>query len=220
MAKRKKPTPTVKRGAGGKIESLRKPIAPLAGDEVKPKPDQRYAAPVRTKVRKQTRTGKPIDKATGKIAEGVSPVTVLPTADRDKVEGAEPIRGRAKGGTRVVKGDAPVVPVKGFAVAYPKVHAAVQAARTHLGVMELNHPSSPEHHAAHEAFNAIHANIGKMSPELHTLLGQAKHFVTHPGKGTKELLGMTHKAIDNRLALGRMAANANLTRSAEGREGK
>ena len=186
-----------------------------------------------SKPRKTTRTGKKLT-AEGKVAvpsvkrgedgklrattadeKKAARTTVLPTVK----DTSKPVS-RVKGRTSVVRGDAPQPKPKGFAVAYPKVKAAVDAARTHLNTMENNEPSSEAHHSAHEAFNAIHANIGKMSPELHTLLGQAKHFVTHPGKGTKELLGMTHDAINNRLALGRMAANANLTRSAEGREGK
>ena len=64
MAKRKPAKPTVKRGAGGKIESLRRPIAPVAGEQEKPKSE---ITPTPTK-RKKTRSGKVLDRATGRIA--------------------------------------------------------------------------------------------------------------------------------------------------------
>ena len=103
---------------------------------------------------------------------------------------------------------------------YPHIKAAVDAARTHLSAMAQHPIGSPEHHAAHEAFNAIHANIGKMSPELHTTLGQAKHFVTNPGKGSDELLAMTHKAINTRLNIIKAAHTENIRRADEGRNRK
>ena len=55
MAKRKPAKPTVKRGAGGKIESLRRPIAPVAGEQDTPKP---VVSPAPTK-RKKTRAAIP-----------------------------------------------------------------------------------------------------------------------------------------------------------------
>ena len=52
MAKRKPAKPTVKRGAGGKIESLRRPIAPVAGEQETAKPAVTAAPTKRKKTRK------------------------------------------------------------------------------------------------------------------------------------------------------------------------
>lgn len=181
---------------------------------------------------KKTRTGKTLDvdgkvavpritkdSETGKLRKTTDEekkaarTTVLPKAGPEKVEGALPAR-------RPVAGMGYSGPAKGFNGPYKLVKAGVDAARGHLKTMAEHPAGSPEHHAAHEAFNAIHAHIGQMSPELHTLLGQAKHFVTHPGEGSSDLLSMTHKAINDRLAIGRAAHEDNLRRSQEGRERK
>jgi hypothetical protein len=106
---------------------------------------------------------------------------------------------------------------KGFAVAYPVVEKAVHAAMTHIGNMRATH-GTDEFHQHHEAFNLIHANIGKMSPELHTSLGQARHEVMHPSDKTDGNLALIHKAITARLAIGRDAAEGNLERSGKGEQ--
>jgi hypothetical protein len=176
------------------------------------------------KSRAKTRTGKNIDPKTGqvfkpKVTRGedgkirsttaeeqeASRVTVLPTAGP---------KATTRGNARQGMGERPVT--KGFAVAYPVVEAAVHAALHHLTGMHTSQPNSPEYHEHHEAFNLIHANILKMSPELHTSLGQAKHEITHPSAKTAEALAMTHSAITSRLAIGKAAYNDNLKRSGKG----
>lgn len=214
--------PTVKRGEGGRIESVRTPIAPVDGQSPST-PTPVSSAP---SGRRKTRTGKKLSKVTGKIlqpsvrrneesgkieaipeAERVSTTTVLPQVNpvpERKPEGlmglgAKPItKGAASGG-------------------YPAIKAAVDAARTHLDTMHTAPVGSPEHHAAKEAFNAIHANILKMSPDLHLSLGHAYHEVNNYGHGSDERLAMTHKAINTRLGILRVAHEENIKRAAAGR---
>ena len=174
------------------------------------------------KPRKKTRTGKKLT-AEGKVA--------VPTVTRDengKLRGTTseekktarttvlPVAGpkkEAKPEGRMSLGASPIK--KGFAVSYPVVEKAVNAAIHHLGNMRATH-GTDEFHAHHEAFNAIHANIGQMSPELHLTLGQAKHEIMHPSDKTDGNLALIHKAIGSRLAIGRAVHTDNLKRAAEG----
>jgi hypothetical protein len=175
------------------------------------------------KPRKQTRTGKKLT-AEGKVAvptvtrdtsgklrgttEGekkAARTTVLPVSG-PKVE--KKPEGRMSLGAKPIK--------KGFAVAFPVVEKAVNAATYHLGNMRGTH-GTDEFHAHHEAFNAIHANIGQMSPELHTTLGQAKHEIMHPTDKTDGNLALIHKALSARLAIGRTVHTDNLKRATEGK---
>ena len=174
------------------------------------------------KPRKTTRTGKKLT-AEGKVAvptvtrdesgklrgttaseKKAARTTVLPTVAPKPEKKPE---GRMSLGANPIK--------KGFAVAYPVVEKAVNAATHHLGNMRATH-GTDEFHAHHEAFNAIHANIGQMSPELHLTLGQAKHEIMHPSDKTDGNLALIHKAIDARLAIGRAVHTDNLKRAAEG----
>jgi hypothetical protein len=174
------------------------------------------------KPRKTTRTGKKLT-AEGKVA--------VPTVTRDesgKLRGTTEEEKRAARTTvlpkagpkktakpegRMAMGASPIK--KGFAVAYPVVEKAVHAAMHHIGQMRATHGTDEFHHH-HEAFNAIHANIGKMSPELHLSLGQARHEVMHPSDKTDGNLALIHKAITSRLAIGRAVHTDNLKRAAEG----
>jgi hypothetical protein len=232
-AKKAKPRPSVKLGDDGKIVSLKpKPGLTSGVPEFVGKTAAANAVPLKpAKTRKKTRSGKKL------TAEGTVPVptvtrdetgqirgttaqeklnartTVLPVADRDKVQGAA-TTARSSGQSGVVTSQ--VNPVKkGFAVGYPIVKKAVDAATHHLGNMRSTH-GTDEFHAHHEAFNAIHANIGQMSPELSVSLGQAKHEIMHPSDKTDGNLAMIHKAITSRLAIGRAAHEDRLKRSAEG----
>lgn len=182
----------------------------------------------------KTRSGKRLDPNTGKV--------VVPLVKRDEETGklrstteAEKKAARTVTlpATKPVKeqkpsapsnlpgslpGQGPRVITKGAASGnYTQIKAAVDAARGHLATMAAHPIGSPEHHDAHQAFNAIHANIGKMSPELHTSLGQAKHFVTNPGKGSNDLLAKTHEVINTRLNILRTAHEENIQRAAAGR---
>ena len=120
--------------------------------------------------------------------------------------------------TAGVKGLGAKPNTRGFSAgSYPKVKAAVEAARTHLTTMGQYPVGTPEHQHAAEAFHLIHANIGQLHPQIHTLLGQAKHFVTNPGGQNGELLNETHKAIDSTLDVARRAQEDNIRRANEGR---
>lgn len=179
--------------------------------------------------RKTTRTGKPLDKKTGKI---VAPKkgTIISAGDGkvrqatdEDVKAARTTVLPTVGPKKETRRDAPMAirgarPVtKGFSVAYPRVEAAVHAAMTHLGNMRATH-GTDDFHQHHEAFNLIHANIGKMSPELHTTLGQARHEIMHPSEQTDGKLALIHKAVTARLAIGKDAAQGNLERSGKGED--
>ena len=175
------------------------------------------------KPRKKTRTGKKLT-AEGKVA--------VPTVTRDesgKLRGTTSEEKKAAR-TTVLPVSGPKVekkpegrmglgvnPVKkGFAVAYPIVEKAAKAALGHLTTMHTNAPHTPEHQQASEAFHLIHANIGQMSPELHLSLKQAHHEITNPSDKTSTNLALIHSAITSRLAIGRVAHEDRLKRSAEG----
>jgi len=179
--------------------------------------------------RKTTRTGKPLDKKTGKVVTPKKGAII--SAGEGKVRQAteEDVR-KARttvlptvGPKKETRKDAPMAirgarsVSKGFAAAYPVVEKAVHAAMTHLGNMRATH-GTDEFHQHHEAFNLIHANIGKMSPELHTTLGQARHEVMNPSDKTDGNLALIHKAVTARLAIGRDAAEGNLERSGKGEQ--
>ena len=175
------------------------------------------------KPRKATRTGKKLT-AEGKVA--------VPTVTRDEsgklrgTTGEEKKTARTtvlpaagpkpekKPEGRMSLGASPIK--KGFSVAFPVVEKAVKAALGHLTAMHTNHPDTPEHKNAKEAFNLIHANIGQMSPELHVSLGQAHHEITHPSDKTPANLALIHKAIGSRLSIGRAVHTDNLKRATEG----
>jgi hypothetical protein len=225
--KKKAPVPAVVRNP--KTGRAEKPATQAPGPTtglpafVKPKEKPQLKSSL-----KKTRTGKKISG--GKVA--VPAVKIDPetkrlraTTEAEKTEARTtvlpdaPIPQEARPQGVMGMGAAPIR--KGASSgSYPHIKAAVDAARTHLSAMAQNPIGSSEHHAAHEAFNAIHANIGKMSPELHTTLGQAKHFVTNPGKGSNELLAMTHKAINTRLNIIKAAHEENIRRADEGRNKK
>ena len=176
---------------------------------------------------RKTRSGKKIDKTTGKVVvpkvgrlvstgEGtvkkVTPedvaaarTTVLPVAGPKPESKPE---GRMSLGANPIK--------KGFSVAFPVVEKATKAALGHLSTMNTSHPDTPEHKEAKEAFHLIHANIGQMSPELHVSLAQAHHEITHPSDKTPANLALIHKAIGSRLSIGRAVHTDNLKRAIEG----
>lgn len=180
--------------------------------------------------RKKTRTGKKLDKVTGKIpvplvkrgeggrAVATSPEerqsvvrTELPPASLSAIGGAPAKKRIAERG---IRGASPVK--KGFAVGYPKVKAAVDAAMTHLGGMMSTESGSEEYTTHKGAFEAIHENIRPMSPELHATLGQAYHQVLHPTPRLHEHLAGIQRAVNARLAIGKAAHEDRLARALEG----
>jgi hypothetical protein len=183
--------------------------------------------------RKATRTGKKLDKATGKIAvplvkhgEGGKIVattpeersaavrTELPPAKLESIGAITPKPRNAERGMGV----APVK--KGFAAGYPKVKTAVDAAMHHLTGLMSAAPGSEEHTTHRGAFEGIHENIRAMSPELHATLGQAYHQVLHPTPQLQQHLAGIHKAIQARLAIGKAAHEDRLARAQQGQGGQ
>lgn len=227
--KRAAKKPTVRRGAGGRIESVRTPIAPVGDAPVTPKRDARtISRPI--KKRRKTRSGKKLDKVTGQVLtptvrrgesgkieaipkEERANITPLP-AQEAVTQQPRPIQRPAivRGGVRPE--------VKGGAVSYPRIHAAVTAAMGHLSNMRLSQRGSDEFTNHEKLFDAIHANIKPMSPELHLSLGQAKHHITTAGPKAEENLALVHKAINARLGIIKQAHEENIRRAEEGRARK
>lgn len=225
LSKKEKPKrlPTVRRGASGKAEK----IAPVDITKPRKKPT---VTPKPTK-RKQTRTGKKIDKATGRIAiplvrrgEGGRAVatttsereatvrTELPTAGRKTMQPTpaavtqQPVGTLRRGGQRQLRG---------FATSHKKVKAAVDALMTHLDNM-VKTKGTPEFEQHQKLFDAIHENVSKMDRHgLGISLGQLKHQTLNGG--SKPVLGRLHTLIQDRLEEGRMADEANRLRAQQGR---
>jgi hypothetical protein len=198
------------------------------------------------KPRTTTRTGKKIDPKTGKVkapkvgqiipagnglvklatAEDIGteekpgPAVIAARTTNLPATPAESTPRRAKQDVRVVGRNTIAPYQKGFAVPYPRVKAAVDAALGHLTTMATNHRDSKEHKEAAETFHLIHANIGQMSPGLHTLLKQAHHEITNPGAKSGEVLAGVHKGIGIIMNAGKKAYHENLERSQAGRERK
>jgi len=187
-----------------------------------------FATPA-AKPRRKTRSGKKIDKTTGKLADIPRAGTMqkrkdgtlqrvtkeenkeLRTTDLGKQK--RPTEAPKPGGLKEIRGAREVK--KGFSTSYPIVESATKAAMHHLGNMRATQ-GTDEFHQHHESFNLIHANIGKMSPELHTSLGQARHEIMHPSGKTDGNLALIHKAVSARLAIGRAVHTDNLKRATEG----
>jgi hypothetical protein len=218
----------VRRGEGGKIESTRTPIAPLSDTPVKSKPDSRFIAPVPTPRTNQTRSGKKINKETGKVAipsvkrgasgkaipiseeeKKASATTVLPTAGRNVMqpkqtpELIQPVGILKRGGQRKLRG---------FGVKHAVVKSGVDAALTHLGNMKST-LGTKDFHEHHENFNAIHANVSQMDSGLGLLLGQAKHQTITNSPKSDKVLGQIHGLIKSRLAEGKQVELERLNRS-------
>ena len=213
--KRKRTTsPTVTRDKSGKIVSKKTPIAPVGGvSPEKPKP----ALPVST--RKKTRTGKKLDKISGKVLrpsvrtgaggkiEALSEeekkaqvTTNLPTAGRDVMAPTADTHIRDISGIQSQGGEANV---RGGSGNYDMLHKATHAALGHLNNAHFSIQAGmdPTHHF--EAFDAIHANIKGMDKQLHQSLGAARHLVSVSGGKTTPLLRQTHAVINGRFKIGR-----------------
>lgn len=229
---RKKPQPTVKRGASGRIESVRTPIAPLAGEPVVAKPDARYAVPKKTPRKGKTRSGKKLDKVTGKVLQPTvkrdesgkavalsteekraAVTTTLPVAGRETMQptpAPQPIQTPGtlrRGGQRGQKG---------FAGSYPEAHKGAMAALHHLNLAHfaLGAGMNAEEHL--QNFDAIHANI--KDQRLHQGLAIARHLVSTSGGKNSPELTTAHNLIKGRLEEGRMLHEENIQRAMAGRE--
>ena len=207
------PKPTVGRGESGRIVSLKK-------------------QPTISK-RKETRTGKKIDRATGKIAVplvkrdesgravGTTPeerkatiTTILPAAGPEvmqqptRTQTAQPIGVLRRGGQKL----------RGFKGSYEKVHAGVQAALGHIESMKATQ-GTPEFDHHQDAFNAIHSNIKAWDERgLGITVGQLKHSTLHGA--SPAVLSLLHTKIKDRLEDGKTVHEENIRRAQEGRERK
>lgn len=230
--RRKKGVATVRRGEGGKIESVRTPIAPLSGEPVAPKPDARFAAPVAKPRRGRTRSGKKIDKVTGKVVkpsvkrgpqgravplteeEKKDAVTTrLPVAGPSVMQpkpAAQPIQPRGtlkRGGQRNLRG---------FSGNYQDTLKATNTALHHLNNAHfaLGAGMSPDEHFKN--FDEIHASI--KDKHLHTGLKIARHLVSVSGGKNSAELTTAHNLIKGRLEEGRIQHEENIKRAMAGRE--
>lgn len=184
------------------------------------------------KPRKQTRSGKKLDKATGKIAvplvkrgekgravgmtaeeKKAAVTTVLPAAGKEVMQptpAASPVHvpGTLKRGGQ--RGQ------QGFAGNYQETHKAVSAALFHLNNAHfaLGAGLNPDSHF--ETFDAIHQNI--KDKRLHMALGAARHLVSVSGGKNSPELTTAHNLIKGRLEEGRIQHEDNVKRAMAGRE--
>lgn len=237
LRKKAAKNPTVKRGAGGKIESIRRPIAPVGDETSAPKKDTRYAAPgAKPRKAKTTRSGKRIDKATGKIAvplvkrgEGGRAVGTTPEERAAAVRtdlpsaGPEVMQPKPEVQTILPKGvlqRGGQRKLRGFSHPHSTVKAAVDAAVHHLGRMTETR-GTPEFDDHEKAFDAIHGNIQNMDKHgLGITVGQLKHQTLTGGAKAPHILRLLHTRIQDRLEEGRMAEAENKQRAQEGRARK
>lgn len=230
--RRGKKQPTVRRGPGGRMESARRPIAPLGDAEVQPKPDARFAAPGAKPRKGKTRSGKKIDKVTGKVvkptvkrdesgrAVGLSEeekkaavTTTLPAAGPSVMQpkpSAQPIQPAGtlkRGGQRNQQG---------FVGNYVETQKATHAALHHLNNAHFALAAGMPHEEHLQNFDAIHANI--KDKRLHTALKIARHLVSVSGGKNSHELTTAHNLIKGRLEEGRIAHEENIQRAMAGRE--
>jgi hypothetical protein len=210
-----KPKPTVGRGAGGRIVSLKKTAE---------KPVSK---------RKQTRTGKKIDRATGKIAvplvkrgEGGRAVgttaeerqaavtTNLPVAGPGVMGGAATPRASMRTAPVTARGQS--ADYKGFARNPVQVGALLREAMGHLEKMKATH-GTPEFHEHHNNFNAIHSTLSGVDTRVHTLLGLAAHAVRNPSHpDSAKHFDLVTKALRGKLSVGSRKAASNIEGAREG----
>lgn len=185
----------------------------------KRKRKSKFVAPAPAKVGQAGTVGGKVVRVTPENIDAVNKeklTTVLPDAGRDvmtpvgrpEVEGVilPPVLKGARNGTNM----------GGFAGKYSDVHAAVHEALGHLVTMANSPKGSPEHHAAHEAFNVLHAQIGQIGNKgIHRLLGLARQGVqeNHGSDKIPTILKTARGVILGKLEEGKQAAAARAERS-------
>lgn len=198
--------------------------------------------PKRTrKPRSTTRTGKPLDPNTGRIvvprpgqirrlngevvrvdASNIDDVTkesrttVLPDAGRDKVEGATPLKPQPIGKATIIRGA--VRPPAGPAGHASQIGDMISQARQHLANMTLSRARPDEYNTHHDSFNLVHAQLQRLAPAAHTILGIMRH-VTHTV--TPESAGhfeAADKALGDTLASYKAVSSGNVKSSRLGRQ--
>lgn len=193
------------------------------------------------KPRSTTKTGKKLDPETGQIVpprlgqvrklngqvvrvdasnalqiQKEASTTVLPKADRDKVEGASPLVPKPKGRASIIR-NAPR-PAAGPAGNAKQIGEMISQARQHLANMTLSRSKPDEYNAHHDSFNLVHAQLQKLAPAAHTILGIMRH-VTH--NVTPESAGhfeAADKALGDTLASYKAVSSGNVQSSRFGRQ--
>jgi hypothetical protein len=187
------------------------------------------------KPRKQTRSGKKLDKTTGKIlrpsvkrdasgkAVGLTPeekraqvVTNLPEAGREVMQPKENAQTSfapgtlRKGGMRGSKG------AQGGS--YPVIQKAVHAALHHLNQAHFAKGAGLPSDSHLETFDAIHTNIKSMDKQLHQSLGTARYLIDKGNGENTHDLTQTQINITRRLNELREHHEGNIQRAMAGRE--
>lgn len=110
----------------------------------------------------------------------------------------------------------------GFAAKHSVVAAAAHEALGHLNTMANTDKSSPEHHAAHEAFNALHAQIGQIGNKpLHSDLGLGRTIIQqfHGSNKLAGALKLHRGMVLGRLEEGKIAEQSRADRAGQGQGG-
>jgi hypothetical protein len=192
------------------------------------------------KPRTTTKTGKKIDPKTGQIraprkgqiakvdgqvvrvnsenleaATTAGRTTVLPTADRDAVEGAAPQTPRPLQRVSTIK-NAPRT-AAGPAGGIDSITSLIGEARSHLAKMTLSR-NTPEFHDHHENFNLAHAQLAKHAPAAHTILGIMKHVTVNVTPESAQHFEAADKALGDTLAAYKAVSSGNVKSSRFGRQ--
>lgn len=106
----------------------------------------------------------------------------------------------------------------GFARPHKEVASVAHEALDHLQAMAKNEPGTPLHHAAHEAFNVAHAQLGQISNNnFHRFMGMGRTIVTnHRDKDMDTALKVHRQGVLGKLEEGRIAEGSRGDRSGKG----
>jgi hypothetical protein len=111
----------------------------------------------------------------------------------------------------------------GFAAKHSVVASATHEALGHLNTMANTDKGSPEHHAAHEAFNALHAQIGQIGNKpLHSDLGLGRTIIQqfHGSNKLAGALKLHRGMVLGRLEEGKIAEQSRNERTGPRKEGQ
>ena len=196
--RQRKPRSTTKTG---------KKLDPKTGRIVAPRPGQ---------VRKLNGQVVRVDSSNIEEVTQASRTTVLPTAGRDVVEGASPLTPKPIQRVGVVRGTPR--PAAGPAGNASQIGEMISQARQHLANMTLSRARPDEYNAHHDSFNLVHAQLQKVAPAAHTILGIMRH-VTH--NVTPESAGhfeAADKALGDTLKAYKAVSSGNVQSSRFGRQ--
>jgi hypothetical protein len=196
--RQRKPRSTTKTG---------KKLDPKTGRIVAPRPGQ---------VRKLNGQVVRVDSSNIEEVTQASRTTVLPEAGRDVVEGASPLTPKPIQRVGVVRGTPR--PATGPAGNASQIGEMISQARQHLANMTLSRARPDEYNAHHDSFNLVHAQLQKVAPAAHTILGIMRH-VTH--NVTPESAGhfeAADKALGDTLKAYKAVSSGNVQSSRFGRQ--